>query len=73
MEKNGWHNLSDLGEGETPFPNAMLIRAMLSEAFARSSNIDLIRAGKDYGKRENRCFLLNSVMLLFLFQWWAWG
>ena len=31
----------------------MLIRVMLSEAFARSPNIDLMVAGKDYGKSEN--------------------
>ena len=31
-EKKGWHTLSDLGEKVTHFPNAMLIRVLLSEA-----------------------------------------
>ena len=32
LEKNSWYTLSDLGEKEIPFPDATLIRVMLSEA-----------------------------------------
>ena len=71
--KTGWDTLSDLGEKETPFPHAMLIRVMLSKAFVRSPNIDLMRAGKDSVKSENpstlkRCHDQNVAQWMCDFQ-----
>ena len=67
-KKNGWHTLSDLGEKETPFPPAFIVdTSYVVRSLARSPNIDLMGTGKDYGKSENLCFLLNNVMPHFLF------
>ena len=38
--KNGWYTMSDLGEKETPFPNAMLIRFMMSEALPHPQTLN---------------------------------
>ena len=65
--KNGWYTLSDLREKETTFPQRNVDPSHVVRSLARSPNIALMGAGKDYGKIENLCFLLNYVMLHFLF------
>ena len=67
--EEGWHTLSDLGEKETRFPQRNADASHVVGSLARSPNIDLMGAGKDYGKSKNICFLLNNVMPYFLFQW----
>ena len=53
--------LSDLGE-ETPFPWCNVDPSHIVRSLARSLNIDLMGAGKGYGKKwELLCFLLNNV------------
>ena len=51
--KNGWYTLSDLGEKETPFPRRDVDPSHVIRSVARSPNIDLMGAGKDYGKSES--------------------
>ena len=52
-KKNGWDTLSDLGEKETPLPQCNVDSSHVVRSLARSPNIDLLGAGKDYGKSEN--------------------
>ena len=63
--KNGWYTLSDLGEKEIPFLPRNVDPSHVVRSLAGSPNIDLVGAGKDYGKIENLYF----AMLHFLFQW----
>ena len=52
--KTDWDTLSDLGEKETPFPAGNVDPChVVKRSLARSPNIDLMVAGKDYGKSEN--------------------
>ena len=51
--KNGWDTLSDLGEEETLFPWHNVDPSHVVRNLARSPNIGLMGAGKDYGKSKN--------------------
>ena len=51
--KNDWYTLSDLGEKETHFPKCNVDLSHVVWSLASSPNIDLMGAGKDYGKSEN--------------------
>ena len=53
LEKNDWDTLSDLGEKETHFPRRNVDMSHVVRSLARSPNIDLMGAGKDYGKSQN--------------------
>ena len=56
--KNGWDTLSDLGEKETPSPDAMLIRVMLSEALPDPATLIWWGLGKIRPKKIN-CLIVH--------------
>ena len=63
QKKRSVYTLCLIQEKITPFPNAMLIRVMLSEALPDPPTL-IDRVGKDYDKSEILCSLLNNVMYL---------